>query len=120
MSTPETRSEELPPGTPAAPRPPGAPGDDAHHGPEKFWPLVWEALRGSRRDLTVMPMRRAILLLAVPMVLEMMSESLFAVTDIFWASKLGPEAVVVVGVTESFMTIVYALSMALAMGVGAV
>jgi putative MATE family efflux protein len=87
---------------------------------ERFWPLVRESLAGSRRDLTVMPLGRAILLLAVPMVLEMVMESVFAVADIFWVSKLGADAVAAVGLTETLLSIIYAISMGLAMGVGAV
>ena len=87
---------------------------------ERFWSLVRESLAGSRRDLTVMPLGRAILLLAIPMVLEMVMESVFAVADIFWVSKLGADAVATVGLTESLLSIVYAVSMGLAMGVGAV
>ncbi len=87
---------------------------------ERFWPLVWEAVGGrSRRDLTTMPLNRAILLLAIPMVLEMAAESLFAVADIFWAAKLGPDAVTVISMTESLLVIVYALSIGLSMGIGA-
>jgi putative MATE family efflux protein len=85
-----------------------------------FWALVREALAGSRRDLTSESLGRAILLLAVPMVLEMIGESIFAVADIFWVSKLGPDAVTVVAMTETIMTIVYTLAMGLAMGAGAV
>ncbi|HEX7507247.1 MAG TPA: MATE family efflux transporter, partial [Polyangia bacterium] len=92
----------------------GSPGN------ERFWSLVRESLAGSRRDLTVMPLGRAILLLAIPMVLEMVMESVFAVADIFWVSKLGADAVATVGLTESLLSIVYAISMGLAMGVGAV
>ncbi len=98
---------------PLTPPPPVAPP------PERFWPLVREALGGSRRDLTTMPLRRSILLLAVPMVLEMVGESIFAVADIFWVSKLGADAVATVGLTEGMLALVYALSMGLAMGVGA-
>ncbi|HLK89977.1 MAG TPA: MATE family efflux transporter [Polyangia bacterium] len=87
---------------------------------EGFWPLVREALAGSRRDLTAVPLARAILLLAVPMVLEMVMESIFAVADIFWVSKLGADAVAAVGLTESLLTVVYAVGMGMAMGVGAV
>jgi putative MATE family efflux protein len=87
---------------------------------ERLWPLVREALAGSRRDLTAMPLPRAILLLAIPMVLEMVMESIFAVADIFWVSKLGADAVAAVGLTESLLTIVYAVGMGMAMGVGAV
>ncbi len=87
---------------------------------EKFWPLVREALAGSRRDLTAVPLARAILLLAVPMVLEMVMESIFAIADIFWVSKLGADAVAAVGLTESLLTVVYAVGMGMAMGVGAV
>ena len=87
---------------------------------ERFWPLVREALSGSRRDLTAMPLSRAIVLLAVPMVLEMVMESIFAIADIFWVSKLGADAVAAVGLTESLLTVVYAVGMGMAMGVGAV
>jgi putative MATE family efflux protein len=85
-----------------------------------FWALVREALAGSRRDLTSETLGRAILLLAVPMVLEMIMESIFAISDIFWVSKLGPDAVSVGVCTESLMTIIYTLAMGLAMGTGAV
>ena len=88
-------------------------------GRERFWPLVREALAGSRRDLTATPLPRAVLLLAVPMVLEMVMESVFAVADIFWVSKLGSDAVAAVGITETFETVIYATAMGLAMGVGA-
>ncbi|MBC8133929.1 MAG: MATE family efflux transporter, partial [Deltaproteobacteria bacterium] len=86
----------------------------------QFWSLVRESLRGSRPDLTQIPLGRAILLLAVPMVLEMGMESIFAVADIFWVSKLGPDATASVGLTESMMVIVYALAMGLSMGGAAV
>ena len=56
---------------------------------ESFWDSVREALRGSRRDYTEGSVSRAILILAIPMVLEMMMESVFAVCDVFFVSKLG-------------------------------
>lgn len=87
---------------------------------DRFWPLVREALAGSRRDLTALPLSRAVFLLAIPMVLEMVMESVFAVADIFWVSKLGADAVAAVGITESLLTLVYATAMGLSIGVGAV
>ena len=92
--------------------PPPPPARDA------FWALVRESLAGSRRDLTAETLGRAILLLAVPMVLEMVMESIFAVADIFWVSKLGPDAVSVAVVTESMMAMLYTLAIGLAMGTG--
>src|SRR5947207_2172977 len=97
-----------PPATVSAPA--TAPAQAAADG---FWRLVWEALSGSRRDLTSMPLGRSILLLAVPMVFEMVGESVFAVADMFWVSKLGKEAIAAVVVTESLLTVVYTLSMGL-------
>jgi putative MATE family efflux protein len=100
-----------------AARPSSHDGDGAQ---PRFWSLVGEALRGSRRDLSAMPLGRAVLLLAIPMVLEMMMESVFAIADIFWVSKLGADAIATAGLTESLMTLIYAGGMGLAIGVGAV
>ncbi len=78
--------------------------------PDSFWQAVRQALRGGEYDYTSGSQRRAVLLLAVPMVLEMVMESLFALTDIFWVSRLGEASVAAVGITESIMTLVYAVA----------
>jgi putative MATE family efflux protein len=82
-----------------------------------FWPTVREALSGSHRGAyTEGPIGRAILLLAVPMVLELVLESVFAVVDVFFVSRLGPDAVATVGLTESMITIIYAVAIGLSVG----
>lgn len=78
-----------------------------------LWALVREAVRGSRRDLTAIPVRSAVVLLAVPMVLEMSMESLFSLADIFYVSRLGSDAVATIGLTEAMMSPIYALAMGL-------
>ena len=83
------------------------------------WRTVREALGGSRRDYTEGPVGRSVVLLAIPMVLEVVLESVFAITDVFFVSRLGEHAVATVGLTESMMAIVYTLAIGLAIGVTA-
>lgn len=86
---------------------------------ETRWQTFKHALRGTGGDPTSGPVGRAIVLLAVPMVLEMAMESVFAVVDIFFVSRLGNEAMAGVALTESLMTIIYTLAMGLSIGVTA-
>ena len=79
---------------------------------------VREAVRGAhpKYDYTEGPVGRAILLLSVPMVLEMVMESLFVVCDVYFVGRLGKEAVATVGLTESMMVLVYTLAIGLSIG----
>lgn len=96
---------------------PTPPVDD--HVDGGMWDSIREALRGSRRDYTKGPVGRAIMVLAIPMVLEMIMESVFAVCDVFFVSRLGAAAVATVGLTESWLTLVYAIAMGMAIGAAA-
>src|SRR5579872_3158754 len=80
-----------------------------------LWASLIEAVRGSHQDYTSGSLNRAILLLAVPMVLEMVLESLFAVVDVFWVGRLGANAVATVGLTESMLSLVFAVGMGLSL-----
>src|SRR5581483_6738540 len=82
--------------------------------------LLREAVRGSHTDYTDGPVGRAVLLLAIPMVLELVLESVFAVVDVFFVSRLGADAIATVGLTESMLSVVYAIIIGLCTGVTAV
>ena len=86
----------------------------------RYWALFLEAVRGSDRDYTVGPVGPSLVMLSVPMVLEMAMESLFAVVDVFYVSRVSADAVATVGVTESMLTIVYTVAMGLGIGAMAV
>jgi putative MATE family efflux protein len=83
--------------------------------PSTFWASVREAIRGSHQDFTAGGINRAILLLAIPMVMEMVLESLFAVVDVLWVARLGSNAVAAVGLTESMLSLVFAIAMGLSL-----
>jgi putative MATE family efflux protein len=81
-----------------------------------IWSSLREAVMGSSQDFTEGSMTRAIVLLAVPMVLEMCMESLFGVVDVFWVSRLGADAVATVGLTETALTVIFVIALGLSMG----
>lgn len=80
---------------------------------KKWFQLLRQAIRGSEESFTEGSINRAIFLLSVPMILEMVMESLFAVVDIFFVSKVSTEAVATVGLTESVITLVYSVAIGL-------
>ena len=118
--TPVTEIETSPPKNPA-PVPANGPGGETVYVPAgsrlaQLWADLKMAARGTRHDYTKGPIGRAIFLLAVPMVLEMVMESIFAIVDVFWVAKLGATAVATVALTESMMAIVYTLAFGLGIG----
>jgi putative MATE family efflux protein len=74
-----------------------------------------EALRGTHQDFTEGSISRAVFLLATPMVLEMLMESLFAIVDVFWVTRLGSNAIATVGLTESMLTLVFSVALGVSM-----
>src|SRR6202035_6109416 len=81
-----------------------------------FWSSLREAVVGTRQDFTEGSIGRAIVLLAVPMVLEMCMESLFGVVDVFWVAHLGADAIATVGLTETCLMILFCVALGLSMG----
>jgi putative MATE family efflux protein len=81
-----------------------------------FLATLREAVRGSEQDFTEGGIGRAIFLLSVPMVLEMLMESLFGIVNVYWVAHLGKEQAAAVGVTESLLTIVFTVALGLSMG----
>lgn len=81
---------------------------------QTFWSTLRAAIRGTDEDMTSVPLKRAVLLLSVPMVLEMSMESLLTIVDMLFVSRLGADAVATVGLTEAMLSIIYALAMGMA------
>ena len=84
-----------------------------------LWANVRDSIRGVPRDYTTGTIGRAVVLLAIPMVLEMSMQSLFAVVDVFFVARLGPEAVAILGLSDSLLALVFAVAIGLAMGTAA-
>jgi len=81
----------------------------------RIFTLIKEAVVGEPQDYTKLSIRRSLLLLAIPMILEMVLESVFAVVDVYFVGKLGTDAVVAIGLTEPVLMIVYSIALGIAM-----
>lgn len=88
--------------------------------PSSLWQELKDAIRGTEADYTQIGLGKAIFLLAVPMILELVMESTFAVVDIYFVSKLGASAVATVGLTETYLFLLYSIAMGLAMAITAI
>jgi putative MATE family efflux protein len=88
--------------------------------PDSIWEALKESIRGSEADYTKISLRKAIFLLAVPMILELVMESTFAIVDIYFVGKLGASAVATVGLTETYLFLLYSIAMGLATAVTAI
>lgn len=86
----------------------------------KIFSIIKQSLNGENQDYTQGSIRRAVFLLAVPMILELSLESVFALVDMFFVGKLGENAIATVGLTESVITLVYSIAIGLSTGAGAV
>lgn len=87
-----------------------------HERKPSLWSNLKTSLKSEHQNFTTGSIRKAIFMLAIPMILEMCMESVFAVVDIFFVGKLGPNAAAAVGLTESFLTILYSVAIGLSMG----
>lgn len=86
----------------------------------QFFSLIVRALKGEQQDYTSGSLRKAIVMLAIPMILEMGMESVFAIVDLFFVGKLGKHAISTVGLTESVLTLVYSLAIGMSMAATAI
>lgn len=84
------------------------------------WQIIKDSLKGEERDYTQGSIKTAIFLLAIPMILELSLESVFALVDIFFVGKLGSNAIAIVGFTESLITLVYSVAIGLSTAATAV
>ncbi|MBK8051853.1 MAG: MATE family efflux transporter [Saprospiraceae bacterium] len=84
------------------------------------WQIIKDSLKGEERDYTQGSIRTAIFLLAIPMILELSLESVFALVDIFFVGKLGSNAIAIIGFTESLITLVYSIAIGLSTAATAV
>ncbi|MBV8073102.1 MAG: MATE family efflux transporter [Acidobacteriaceae bacterium] len=75
------------------------------------WRTITEAIKGTHQDFTQLSISRAVFLLAIPMILEMLMESLFALVDVFWVTRLGSNAIATVGLTESMLTLLFSVAL---------
>ena len=107
INTIETTPEARPEPAPRIPR-------------DSLWKELKNAIRGTEADYTAIGLNRAILLLAIPMVLELVMESTFAIVDIYFVGKLGASAVATVGLTETYLFLLYSIGMGLSMAVTAI
>lgn len=90
------------------------------HPNNTIWQELKNAIRGTEADYTQIGLGKAIFLLAVPMILELIMESTFALVDIYFVGSLGPSAVATVGLTETYMFLLYSIAMGLSMAVTAI
>ena len=87
---------------------------------KSYWRLLIAAIRGKEEDFTTGSIRKAIFMLSIPMILEMLMESTFALVDIIFVSQVSVNAVATVGLTESVITLLYALAIGLSMAATAI